>query len=115
MLISPTDEEKTDYETLNQLQDEIIKKLKPDMQLSKVYEFAIAFLKEKRPNIPQNQYPQSFGYGVGLENTDPFFQISADCNRTVLPGMCFNVQVAFDKLGGQSKKYAIWLSDTVVV
>lgn len=65
--IDPTESQKKVYSALRELQTTMLTKwLKPGEKLSEVYEKALNYIKEKVPELKEEQIPDNFGSGIGL-------------------------------------------------
>lgn len=127
--INPTDQAKKAYKTLTELQDLIIKALKPGVELRQVYAKGLQFVKDEAPEL-EAYLPPSLGFGIGLGLRDSSHVISRKCTRKVGANMTFVVRVSFQGIpaelnlrerrkkaeGARSlKSLSCALSDTVVV
>ena len=113
-MINPTDEQKKTYQVLHDAQQLAISALKPGVPLRQVYEQVSNKIKELNLDL-SNKTPLVFGYGIGLEFRESILAINAKNEKEIEDGMAFNVYVAVESLKTNSKEYAIYIGDTVVV
>jgi nucleosome binding factor SPN SPT16 subunit len=127
--INPTEQAQRVYKVLTEVQDVIIKALKPGVELRGVHAEALRFIQDQAPELKE-YFCKSFGFGIGLGLRDSSHVISQKCARTVTENMTFVVQVSFQDVPAELslretrkkaegaralKALSCALSDTVVV
>lgn len=102
------------------VEDEILKSLVEGAKLSDVYNAAEAYVKKEKPNL-LDKMTKTLGFVTGIEFRESSLVIGPKNNTVVKKGMVFNVNLGFSDLENAEstddryKKYALFLSDTVVV
>ncbi|KAL3860233.1 hypothetical protein ACJMK2_010387 [Sinanodonta woodiana] len=120
LMVDPTDQMQKDYEFLVEVEEEILKKLQDNVKLSEVYDHAVKFVKDKRPDL-EDKMTKSIGFGMGVEFREGSLLIGPKTNVRAKKGMVFNINVGFSELTNNmakddiGKKYALFLGDTVMV
>jgi nucleosome binding factor SPN SPT16 subunit len=127
--INPTEQAKRVYKVLTEVQDVIIKALKPGAELRGVHAEALQFIQDQAPDLKE-YFCKSFGFGIGLGLRDSSHVISHKCTRKVAENMTFVVQASFQDIPAELtlvekrkkaegaralKTLSCALSDTVVV
>eukprot|EP01133_Synstelium_polycarpum_P015861 gene15861-18847_t len=118
--IDPSEEIKTNYALLLNVQQTLIKLLKPGTKFSAVYEKVVQSIEESKPGMSK-YFLKSCGFGIGLEFQEFFLAINATNNKTIRGGMVFNIIVGFQNVEAEkfkddkSKVYSMLISDTVSV
>lgn len=89
-------------------------------KLSDVYEAAIKFVKDEKPEM-LDRLTKTFGFATGIEFRESSLVIGPKNSIVVTKGMVFNVNVGLSNLINPdatdkvSKTYALFIGDTVVV
>ncbi|GBG67251.1 hypothetical protein CBR_g88540 [Chara braunii] len=119
-LIDADSSQEKAYKTLLEAHQAAINALRPNVKLSAAYEAALAVFNKKAPELVP-YLTRNAGTGIGIEFRESALALSPKNERTVKPGMVFNVALGLQKLanpGGKdakTKEYSLLLSDTVVV
>lgn len=102
------------------MEDEILKALVEGAKLSDVYNTTEAYVKKEKPAL-LDKMTKTLGFVTGIEFRESSLVIGPKNNAVVKKGMVFNVNLGFSDLENPEsnderyKKYALFLSDTVVV
>jgi nucleosome binding factor SPN SPT16 subunit len=118
--VDPNKDQEANYKILLEIQQILLKSLKPGVKLSVLHSKAIKFLETKKPEL-LDKFTKNCGYSMGIEFQESLFTINAKNERVVEAGMVFNLTVGFQNLENPSaidkkkKIYAMLLSDTVLV
>ncbi|SCU97859.1 LAMI_0F11804g1_1 [Lachancea mirantina] len=117
-LIDPSEEMVSNYDFLLLLQSQIIENfLKVGQTPKQVYEAALNFLKDKKPELVSG-LTKNVGSLIGLEFRDSNFVLSAKNDyRKIRAGDAFNVSLGINNLVCSQTKtnYALQIADTVIL
>lgn len=119
-LVNPSDEIQENYNFLLNVQEEILKMLKPDVKLNEIYDSTLEFVKKEKPKLVDN-LTKNFGFAMGIEFRENSIIIGPKCQAVVKRNMVFNVNVGISNLTNETatdkegKTYALFLGDTVLV
>ncbi|KAI0340514.1 FACT complex subunit SPT16 [Trametopsis cervina] len=113
-IVDPSKEQEAIYDLLTALQGELLSFMKDGVTGRDVYQHALSFVKEKKPEL-EKHFVKSVGHGIGMEFRDSAYLLSAKNSRKLKNGMVFNLALGFQELEEGGKKYALHLVDTVVV
>ncbi len=108
------------YNFLLSVEDEILKSLVEGAKLSEVYNAAEAYVKKEKPAL-LDKMTKTLGFVTGIEFRESSLVIGPKNTAVIKKGMVFNVNLGFadlenpDGSDDRYKKYALFLSDTVVV
>ncbi|KAK4019969.1 hypothetical protein OUZ56_001967 [Daphnia magna] len=120
LLVNPTEKMQDTYNFLLSVEDEILKSLVEGAKLSDVYNAAEAYVKKEKPEL-LDKMTKTLGFVTGIEFRESSLVIGPKNNAVIKKGMVFNVNLGFadlenpDSTDESYKKYALFLSDTVVV
>ncbi|KIJ60617.1 hypothetical protein HYDPIDRAFT_32041 [Hydnomerulius pinastri MD-312] len=115
IIVDPSKEQEQIYNLLVSLQSDLVREMKGGMTAREVYQRALEYVKEKKPQLEKN-FVKSVGSGIGVEFRDSAYLLSAKNARQLKTGMVFNLSLGFSDLVDESgKKYALHLVDTVRV
>lgn len=120
LMIEPTEDQKKNYEFLVQVSDFIIENLSDGVILSDLYQKAVDFVKEKRPELV-DKLTKNFGFVTGIEFREGHLVIGPKSNIPAKKNMVFVIVVGFSDLvnrqasESKAKNYSLFLSDTVIV
>lgn len=120
LMIDPTDEQKKNYEFLLEVSDFIINNLTDGVVLSDLYNRTVDFVKGKRPELV-DKLNKNFGFVTGIEFREGSLTIGPKTNLKAKKNMSFIISVGFSDLSNRNakdskgKKYALFVSDTVIV
>lgn len=114
--IDATKEEKAAYLVLYEAHRLLCRSLVPGVQLKKVYEEVINFVKSKAPSY-EGLLPPNLGFGIGYEFRETVLSISPKNERVVKIGMIFNANISMKNLKslGNKREASIMIADTVIV
>ncbi|KAH9946256.1 FACT complex subunit SPT16 [Epithele typhae] len=70
--------------------------------------------KEKKPEL-ETKLAKTIGHGMGMEFRDASYVLSPKNSRKLRAGMVFNLVLGFPELTEGGKKYALQLTDTVLI
>lgn len=107
------------YEVLLKAQNAAIGALKPGTMLSSVYKAAVSVVETEAPDLVQH-LSKTAGTGIGLEFRESGLTLNARNERTVSPGMVFNVSLGFQNLKSltnnpKTEIFSLLLADTVII
>lgn len=120
LLVNPTQEQQNLYNFLVSLQEEILAKLQDGTKLCDVYNAAIAFVEKEHKELV-NKMTKNIGFATGIEFRESSLVITSKTMAVAKKGMMFIINVGFSDLenkgsnDNQSKTYAIFIGDTVIV
>ncbi|KAK5584846.1 hypothetical protein RB653_006463 [Dictyostelium firmibasis] len=120
-IIDPTNDQKKNYGILLNVQNSVIKAIKPDVPFSSLYEKAIQTIKESSKPELVDHFPKNVGYGIGIEFQESLAVLNATNSRTLKSGMTLNIVCGFQKISNpegkdeKSKIYSLLISDTVLL
>ncbi|CAG2163756.1 unnamed protein product [Oppiella nova] len=120
LLVNPTDEQKSLYEFLVEVQESVLEKLRDGVRLSDVYQHAIDMVSKHDKSIV-DKMTKNIGFAMGLEFREGSLLLAPKSNAIARKGMVFNVSIGFSGLQNKSasdaegKAYALFIGDTVVV
>ena len=112
LLINPTNSQERNYEKVLALNKLLINSIKPKMKISALYALGADFLKQELPDF---EVPTNFGYGIGLEYKENSLLINDKNDRVFEQGMTILIVTGFKDLKSGDKKYALLLTDVVIV
>ncbi|PVU99977.1 hypothetical protein BB559_000235 [Furculomyces boomerangus] len=119
-LIDSNKDQEKNYLFLIKLQKHVLSCIKPDVQFSKVYNDAVQYIEEKRPDL-RDHFVKNIGFVTGIEFRDSTFVLSPKCKEVVKEGMVICSSLGFQKLvnpkpdNSKNKNYALLVSDNVIV
>ncbi|GBE82391.1 FACT complex subunit SPT16 [Sparassis crispa] len=113
-IVDPSKEQEAIYSLLLSMQNEILPRLKDGVVARDVYQQALAYVRDKKPEL-EKHFVKNIGHGMGMEFRDSSYLLSPKNGRTLRPGMVFNLVLGFQDLQEGAKKYALQLVDTVQV
>ncbi|KAJ2797517.1 FACT complex subunit spt16, partial [Coemansia guatemalensis] len=119
-MIDPTPEQEKNYTFLVSLQKEMLGWLGPGVVMSTIYDRAIAYVRQHRPDLVEN-FVKDCGHITGFEVGDGVNTFSANCQRKLEAGMVAVLRVGLESMTNakatdpKSKAYAYQLADTVLV
>uniref|UniRef100_A0A0P4WN20 FACT complex subunit n=1 Tax=Scylla olivacea TaxID=85551 RepID=A0A0P4WN20_SCYOL len=118
-MVNPPDKMQKEYELLLDLFDALVNKLKDGVKLCDVYEEVVTHLKQRKSDLV-DKLTKAVGFGTGIEFRESALLIGPKNTTVAKKGQVFNVNLGFSDLinpdaSGSSKKYALFIGDTVVV
>ncbi|XP_053955465.1 FACT complex subunit spt16 isoform X1 [Anastrepha ludens] len=119
-LVNPTDVMQENYNFLVNVQEEILKLLKPGAKLNEIYDTTVEYIKKEKPKLHDN-FTKTFGFAMGIEFRENSIVIGPKCTAEVKKNMVFNVNVGIANLANsdasekEGKTYALFVGDTVLV
>ncbi|KAJ1918246.1 FACT complex subunit spt16 [Mycoemilia scoparia] len=120
-MISPTKAQEKNYQFLLDLQKHVLGLLKPGTPFSAIHPSALAYIREKRPDLEKN-FVKNCGFAMGMEFRDSTRVLSQKSTATTIKAdMVINLSLGFNKLENpqaksqRSKIYALMLIDSVIV
>lgn len=119
-LVNPSQEMQDNYNFLINVQEEILKLLKPGTKLNDIYDHAVNYVKKEKPKLLDN-FTKTFGFAMGIEFRENSIIIGPKCPAEVKKNMVFNVNVGMSSLTNseasekEGKTYALFVGDTVLV
>ncbi|XP_055909921.1 FACT complex subunit spt16 isoform X1 [Eupeodes corollae] len=120
LLVNPTEKTQEHYNFLVNVQEEILKNLKPGAKLNQIFDTTIEFVKKEKPKLLDN-LTKTFGFAMGIEFRENSIIIGPKCQAVVKKGMIFNVNVGLANLTNseasdkEGKTYSLFIGDTVLV
>lgn len=119
-LINPTDTQQKNYEFVQQLQRNVISFLKAGVVCSDAYAHALAYVKNKRPELAAN-FINNIGYAIGIDFRDGTFAMNPKNNNKLVEDMTLCLVIGFTDIENPKaqskldKKYSLCLIDTARV
>jgi len=119
-LVNPSDEMKNTYKFLTECEDLILRELKHDVPLCDVYKAVRDKVEKEHPELA-NKMTTTLGTALGIEFREISIAITSKCTVKAQKGMTFQISVGFSALENtqgkdtQSKTYALFIGDTVLV
>ncbi|KAJ3023192.1 FACT complex subunit spt16 [Thoreauomyces humboldtii] len=120
-LLNPDKAKEKNYNFLLDLQEKVLKSMKDGVPCSEVYNTAISYITEKRPDLVSH-FVKNCGWSMGIQFRESTYILGPKHSAAKLKtGMVMNVTVGFQNLvspaatDSRSKTYALLLTDTVVV
>lgn len=119
-LVNPSDTMQDNYNFLVNVQEEILKLLKPGAKLNEIYDTTVEYIKKEKPKL-QDNFTKTFGFAMGIEFRENSIVIGPKCHAEVRKNMVFNVNVGIANLTNteasekEGKTYALFVGDTVLV
>ncbi|TDL27246.1 FACT complex subunit SPT16 [Rickenella mellea] len=114
-IVDPSKEQETVYALLLTLQAELLTIIKDGVTAREVYQHAITYIREKRPDL-EKHFVKNIGFGMGMEFRDSVYLLTAKNTRKLKTSMIINLALGFQDLqDGSGKRYALHLVDTVKV
>ncbi|KAI0797833.1 FACT complex subunit SPT16 [Abortiporus biennis] len=114
LIVDPSKEQEAVYNLLLALQNELLTKFVDGATSRDVYNFALAYVKGKKPELEKN-FVKNIGHIIGMEFRDSTYLLSAKNTRKLKKGMVFNLALGFQDLQEDGKKYALLLADTIEI
>ncbi|KAJ2082336.1 FACT complex subunit spt16 [Coemansia sp. RSA 988] len=119
-MIGPTPKQEENYNFLVSLQKEMLGWLGPGVVMGTIYERAIAYVRQQRPELVEN-FVKDCGHITGFEVGDGVNTFSENCQRKLETGMVAVLRVGLEGMTNtkakdpKSKVYAYQLADTVLI
>ncbi|ESK83469.1 fact complex subunit spt16 [Moniliophthora roreri MCA 2997] len=114
-IVDPTPDQETQYNLLLALQSELLSYIKDGVTAKDVYQHALSYVKEKKPELEKN-FVKSLGFGTGVEFRDSAYLLSAKNSRVLKKNMILNLGLGFSGLKDKGEdSYALHLVDTIKV
>lgn len=118
-MVNPPEKMQKEYELLLDLFEALVNKLKDGVKLCDVYEEVVTHLKQKKSDLV-DKLTKAVGFGTGIEFRESALLVGPKNTTVAKKGQVFNVNLGFSDLinpdaSGSSKKYALFIGDTVVV
>lgn len=119
-MVNPPEKMQKDYEFLLEVFDVLITKLQAGAKLCDVYEELNKHIKSKRPELAE-KFTKGAGFGMGIEFRESSLVIGPKTTLKAIKNQIYNVNIGFSGLKNsegkdkESKEYALFIGDTVVV
>ncbi|KAJ3037385.1 FACT complex subunit spt16 [Rhizophlyctis rosea] len=119
-LMNPDKTQEENYRFLLRLQDFVFKLIHHGAVCSDVYNKAVAYIAEKRPEL-KDKFVKNCGFGMGIEFRESTYLLGSKNNNILKTGMILNVSVGFSGLENpkasdpKGKIYALHLADMIRV
>ncbi|CAF1415059.1 unnamed protein product [Didymodactylos carnosus] len=120
LIVNPTDEMQNAYKFLLDCEELLIKELTHNARLCDVYKTIREKVENERPEYAQRM-TSNLGTVIGVEFRESSLAITTKCTARAKKGMTFQISIGFSELENsdgkddQSKIYALFIGDTVVV
>ncbi|XP_072833109.1 FACT complex subunit SPT16 [Pogona vitticeps] len=120
LMVDPPQESQDNYAFLLQLQEEMLKELRPGVKLCEVYAAVMDMVKKQKPELV-NKITKNLGFAMGIEFREGSLVINSKNQYRLKKGMVFSLNVGLsDLLNKEGKKpeektYALFIGDTVLV
>ena len=106
------------YKILLAAFEQMLKSLKEGAKnqktLGELYKEIKEFIISREENL-KNCIPESFGYGIGLENVNEYLRITEDSNVPIQQGMVIFVHLSLENLEIKGKNFMMQIGDTVCI
>ena len=117
-MINSEKAQQNQYKILLAAFDQILRTLKEGAKnqttLGEIYKEIKEFIISRDENL-KNCIPQSFGYGIGLENPNSYLNITEDSNVLVQQGMVIFIHLSLENLDIKGKNFMMQIGDTVCI
>lgn len=119
-MVEPTEKMQENYKFLLILEDEIIDQLRDGVKLNELYDKIKQQCQSERADLVDKLTP-NLGFVIGIEFREANYLISQKCTSVAKTGMVFQVSIGFSDLinpqakEDESKKYSLFIGDTVLV
>lgn len=119
-MVNPPEKMQKDYEFLLEVFDVLVNKLQAGAKLSDVYEELNKHIKSKRSDLAE-KFTKGAGFGMGIEFRESSLVIGPKTSLKATKNQIYNVNIGFSGLKNsegkdkESKEYALFIGDTVVV
>ncbi|KAI0807182.1 FACT complex subunit SPT16 [Fomes fomentarius] len=113
-IVDPSKDQEAIYALLASLQSEMLSQLKEGAAAKDLYQHALSYVKGKKPEL-EAHFVKNIGHGMGMEFRDGSYVLSAKSVRKLRAGMVFNLVLGFIGLQEGGKKYALQLTDVVLI
>jgi len=119
-MVNPPEKMQKDYEFLLSVFDVLVTKLVDGVKLSTVYEELVSHVKSKRPDLVE-KFTKGAGFGMGIEFRESSMVIGPKTALKAVKNQVYNVNIGFSGMKNsegkdkESKEYALFVGDTVVV
>ena len=97
ILINPEKQKEIDYNFLLELQKHVIKFINPDVPCNVVYNAAVSYVAENRPDL-SSKLAKNIGFGIGIEFRDSTFLLNAKNSKKLVNGMTLNLSIGFQDI-----------------
>ncbi|XP_003227277.1 FACT complex subunit SPT16 [Anolis carolinensis] len=120
LMVDPPQETQDNYTFLLQLQDEMLKELRPGVKLCEVYAAIMDMVKKQKPEL-LSKITKNLGFAMGIEFREGSLVINSKNQYRLKKGMVFSLNVGFSDLTNkegkkpEEKTYALFIGDTVLV
>lgn len=120
MLVEPSEKIQDTYKYLLTLEDELVNNLYEGVKLNELYEKIRSKVQSDKPELV-DKLINNFGFSIGIEFREPNYLIGNKCTAVAKKGMAFQLSIGFQDLindnakDDESKKYALFIGDTVIV
>ncbi|KAJ7313085.1 hypothetical protein JRQ81_004353 [Phrynocephalus forsythii] len=120
LMVDPPQESQDNYTFLLQLQEEMLKELRPGVKLCEVYTAVMDMVKKQKPELV-SKITKNLGFAMGIEFREGSLVINSKNQYRLKKGMVFSLNVGLsDLLNKEGKKpeektYALFIGDTVLV
>ena len=117
-MINSEKAQQNQYKILLAAFEQILKSLKEGAKNQKTFGELYKEIKEfiiSRDENLKDCIPQSFGYGIGLENPNNYLRIVEDSNVPIQQGMVIFVHLSLENLDIKGKKFMMQIGDTVCI
>ena len=119
-MVDPNSSQETNYKLLNSIQEMLVKEAREGVVIKDLYNQALDMIKKKKPDL-EKHFLKTIGGGIGFETRDPTLLINGKNTRQLKDGMTLTLSPGFTDIinpepqDNKSKKYSLFLSDTVRV
>ncbi|EKM82850.1 hypothetical protein AGABI1DRAFT_53374 [Agaricus bisporus var. burnettii JB137-S8] len=113
-IVDPKPEQEAQYSLLLSLQSELLSFIKDGVVSRDVYHHALSFVRQKDPNL-EKHFVKNIGFGTGMEFRDSNYLLTPKNGHSLKKGMTLILGLGFTDLDDAGRKYALQLTDTIVV
>nr|XP_060636057.1 FACT complex subunit SPT16 [Anolis sagrei ordinatus] len=120
LMVDPPQDTQDNYTFLLQLQDEMLKELRPGVKLCEVYAAIMDMVKKQKPEL-LSKITKNLGFAMGIEFREGSLVINSKNQYRLKKGMVFSLNVGFSDLTNkegkkpEEKTYALFIGDTALV
>ncbi|XP_042330482.1 FACT complex subunit SPT16 [Sceloporus undulatus] len=120
LMVDPPQDTQDNYTFLLQLQEEMLKELRPGVKLCEIYAAVMDMVKKQKPELI-SKITKNLGFAMGIEFREGSLVINSKNQYRLKKGMVFSLNVGFSDLTNkegkkpEEKTYALFIGDTVLV
>lgn len=119
-MIEPTKEQEANYLLLVELEETLMRSMRPGMSFADVYDRAVQWIHKRRPEL-EPHFLKNCGFSMGIEYRESHYVLNSKNKRELKNGMIINLVLGFQDLENKDasdaagKTYSLLLADTIEV